>query len=308
MLHFAALWLLVRVVGRLPVRLLYAAADAAGTLAWHASPRLRRTTRDHMRHVLLHGSAVGESRRGGPSRPGLCAQPPPATTPTSPARRISPPSRRSRRPEIFEGLAHFFDAYDRGCGVILCSAHLGSPEYIFRSASFLGLEMAVLTEVLSPPRLHDFVHRVRGAPGVRFLPADRGGLRETLTQLRGGGVVAVLGDRDIQGAGRPVPFFGERAALPSGPVELALRTERGAGARLRHAVRRRALPHHLPARAGAPAQRRPRGGHRGGNEGAGASAGARHQRRARSVVRAPSRLARPTALCELRAYNGAHGI
>ena len=223
MLHFAALWLLVRVVGRLPARLLYAAADAAGTVAWHASPRLRRTTRDHMRHVLLHGSAVGDPAAVDRAARGCVRSAARYYADFARAPHLSP-EQAFAEAEIFEGLAHFFDAHDRGCGVILCSAHLGSPEYIFRSASFLGLEMAVLTEVLSPPRLHDFVHRVRGAPGVRFLPANRSGLRETLTQLRGGGVVAVLGDRDIQGAGRPVPFFGERAALPSGPVELALRT------------------------------------------------------------------------------------
>ena len=33
-----------------------------------------------------------------------------------------------------------------------------------------------------------------------------------------------MGDRDIQRSGRLTPFFGERAALPTGPIELALRT------------------------------------------------------------------------------------
>ena len=61
-------------------------------------------------------------------------------------------------------------------------------------------------------------------PGVRFVEADLAGVREALSHLRAGGLVAILSDRDIQGTGREVVFFGERARLPSGPIELALRT------------------------------------------------------------------------------------
>ena len=224
MLHFIALWLLVRVLGRLPGGVLYTAADAAGTLAWYASARLQRITRDHMRHVLMHA--------GGPRDPGAVDRAARGCV-RSAARYYADfarsahlsPEQAFAGAEVFEGIDDFFEAYDRGCGVIIVSAHLGSPEFIFRSASFLGLEMLVLTELLSPPRVHDFVHRVRGAPGVRFLPADRRGLRETVAQLRAGGIVAILADRDIQGGGRAAPFFGERAALPAGAVELALRTK-----------------------------------------------------------------------------------
>ena len=49
------------------------------------------------------------------------------------------------------------------------------------------------------------------------------GVRETLTHLRDGGLVALMADRDIQRGGRLTPFFGERAPLPTGPIELALR-------------------------------------------------------------------------------------
>ena len=223
MLHFAAIWFLVRVLGRLPGRLLYAAADVAGTAAWYASARVRRVTRDHMRHVLMHRDAGVDARAIDRAARGCVRSAGRYYADFARSAHLSA-QRSFAAVESFDGIEHFFEAYDRGCGVILASAHLGSPEYLFRSARFLGLEMAVLTEPLSPPRLHDLVHEVRAAPGARFIPADRAGLRETLRQLRGGGVVAVMADRDIQGGGRPTPFFGERAALPAGPVELALRT------------------------------------------------------------------------------------
>ncbi|MSQ42188.1 MAG: hypothetical protein EXR65_04040 [Dehalococcoidia bacterium] len=221
--RFLAIWLLVRVVGRLPVCTLYAGADVAAALAWAASPRLRAVTRGHMRHALTRGDvapstqAVDRAARG-------CAR--------SAARYYadfarSPhqaPERAFAEVECWDGIDHFFSAYDRGCGVIMISAHLGGPEFLVRAASFLGMEMLALTEPLSPPRLHALVHEVRNAPGARFVPTGRGGVRETIEQLRGGRVVALLADRELQGAGRSVPFFGERTRLPSGPVELALRT------------------------------------------------------------------------------------
>lgn len=224
MLRFALLWLLVRVAGRLPSRWLYGAADAAGTLGWLLSSRLRGTTRDHMRHVLSGGA----ERRLSAAEVDRAA----SAAVRSAARYYADFARSSHlspqqafdEVEHFEGINHLFAALDRGCGVIMASAHLGSPEYIFHAASYLGLEMVVLTEPLEPQRVHDFVHEVRAAPGVRFVPADRDGLRETLAALRGGRIAAVLADRDIQGAGQAVTFFGERASLPAGPVQLALRT------------------------------------------------------------------------------------
>jgi lauroyl/myristoyl acyltransferase len=225
MLHFAMLWLLVRVLGKLPRRALYAGADFAAALAWHLSPRLQATTRDHMRHALADGSGepvvalahVDRAARG---------------VVRNAARYYADLARAPRLTAVeafdeirdFEGVNHLFEAYDRGCGVILLSAHLGSPEYVFRAASYLGLEMIVLVEVLSPPRVHALMDQVRATPGVRFVPADRGGVRESLKVLRAGGIVAILGDRDIQGTGISVPFFGERTSLPAGPVQLALRT------------------------------------------------------------------------------------
>jgi KDO2-lipid IV(A) lauroyltransferase len=42
--------------------------------------------------------------------------------------------------------------------------------------------------------------------------------------LKGGGVVGLLCDRDIQDNGIEVEFFGEMVTLPGGPATLALRT------------------------------------------------------------------------------------
>ena len=52
MFQLRLLQLLVLAVDRVPVSVLYAAANVGATLAWYASSALRATTRDHMRHVF----------------------------------------------------------------------------------------------------------------------------------------------------------------------------------------------------------------------------------------------------------------
>jgi KDO2-lipid IV(A) lauroyltransferase len=237
-LAYLALWLWIRVLGRLPLRVLYALADAAGTLAWYGSPRLRSVTLDHMRHV--YGGAASRTRLARSARGNV----------RSAARYWADMARAPHlapgelidRLEAVEGVDRFFEVYDRGCGVLFVSAHIGNPETLIRAVGTLGIEVLVLTEPLSPPRLHELVHEVRQAPGVRFVPADRQGVRLALEQLRAGKVVGVLADRDVLGTASPRPFFGERARLPSGAVDLALRTKspivtgvarRGRGRRMR---------------------------------------------------------------------------
>jgi KDO2-lipid IV(A) lauroyltransferase len=45
-----------------------------------------------------------------------------------------------------------------------------------------------------------------------------------LRVLRQGGVVGLVADRDLEGNGVEVEFFGEKTTLPGGPATLALRT------------------------------------------------------------------------------------
>jgi KDO2-lipid IV(A) lauroyltransferase len=42
--------------------------------------------------------------------------------------------------------------------------------------------------------------------------------------LKQGGVVVLMADRDIEGPRMVVPFMGEDASMPTGPIEVALRT------------------------------------------------------------------------------------
>lgn len=219
-LHFAAIWLLVRVCGRLPARLLAGAADVLGTVAWFASRRLRRVTGDHMRHVL--GPYTPRWDRDRAARG--CVRTTARYYADFARGPYVPPGSELDRLVAADGIDRFFDAFDHGCGVIVVSAHVGNPEFILRAVAHLGLPLMAVTERLHPPRLDALVGAVRRAPGARLVAADVAGARAALEHLRAGGVLALLADRDVTGSGRAVTFFGERARLPVGVVELALRT------------------------------------------------------------------------------------
>lgn len=220
MAHYWALWLLVRVGGRVPLPILDGIARASGTLAWWASRRIREVTRDHMRHVLgptassraIDRSArecVRSAVRGYAEFAHL-----PQLTPAIVRDAIT----------AFDGLDLLLAAREAGAGAIIVSAHLGSPEVISHAAPAFGLRFMALAEPLRPQRVHDFVQGMRAVPGVTYVAANLGGLREARAHLAAGGLLGMIADRDVLGTGRAYAFFGERALMPTGPVELSRRT------------------------------------------------------------------------------------
>jgi KDO2-lipid IV(A) lauroyltransferase len=77
---------------------------------------------------------------------------------------------------------------------------------------------------LQPPKLFDYICRLRSSKGLKLIPID-GPLLDLLRTLKKGGVAGLAGDRDITQTGQIVPFFGYPARLPDGHVRLALKTK-----------------------------------------------------------------------------------
>jgi len=119
---------------------------------------------------------------------------------------------------------HFLPALSQGKGVILLSGHLGNPELAVQGLLAHGIKVVALTEPLHPPQLSQLVDRLRSRKGHTFLPVSVAGVRAAIKTLRQGGVVALMGDRDIQGPRARLPFLGTEASMPIGPIEVALRT------------------------------------------------------------------------------------
>lgn len=123
------------------------------------------------------------------------------------------------------GLDHLLDAHRSGRGVVLTTAHISNPEVAVKALAALDIPAVALVERLDDPGHLDAVNAARAAVGIDFLTATQTGIASALRTLRDGGVVCILWDRDRQGGGTCVPFFGRQARFPVGAVDLAIRAE-----------------------------------------------------------------------------------
>lgn len=123
------------------------------------------------------------------------------------------------------GLDYLLDAHRSGRGVVLTTAHISNPEVAVKALAALDIPAVALVEQLDDARHLEAVNASRAAVGVEFLTATQTGIATALRTLRDGGVVCILWDRDRQGGGACVPFFGRQARFPVGAIDLAIRAE-----------------------------------------------------------------------------------
>jgi len=121
------------------------------------------------------------------------------------------------------GFSQVTDALERGTGAILALPHLGGWEWAGRWLGDQGHRTTVIVERVEPPELFDWFVAMRTDLGMNVVPLGPNAGRAVLTALRNNEIVCLLCDRDIQGGGLEVEFFGEHTTLPAGPATLGLR-------------------------------------------------------------------------------------
>lgn len=108
--------------------------------------------------------------------------------------------------------------------VMIVSAHIGNPELMLVAIQQRGRSFAALVEPLRSRAFSRFMMRLRSHAGGRFYESNRAGIRACIEELQAGGLVVLMGDRDIQGTGVCVTMLGRRVRIPRGPWEMARRT------------------------------------------------------------------------------------
>ncbi|MEO8458582.1 MAG: lysophospholipid acyltransferase family protein [Chloroflexota bacterium] len=220
MLKYVLFWVIFRILGLLPLRALYAIADVVAAVAYRVAPRARANVYDNLRHIM----------------------------PDAPKSKV-----RKAAKQVFRSVAYYYadfahmpkldvqDFFDNrivfynvreallpvlatGQGAIMLSAHIGNAELAMQAMLPFGAHMVAVTEPIEPPQLSRLMNRMRSAPGHEFLPVGVTGVKHLIKGLREGKALALMGDRDIEGPRMWLPFFGQETWMPTGPIELGLRT------------------------------------------------------------------------------------
>jgi len=121
------------------------------------------------------------------------------------------------------GRNHVDEALKKG-GVIFALPHVGSWEVGGVWARREGFPFLTVAEDAATAQLTDWFIGRRERLGMRVLRLAPDTSVKLLAELRSGGAIALVADRDVVGDGIVMPFFGAPTRIPPGPAVLALRT------------------------------------------------------------------------------------
>lgn len=128
------------------------------------------------------------------------------------------------REVTIEGIEHVQECLKRGQGLITVTAHLGNWELGGVIMALWGYKFNVVALSHGSAKVDELFVRQRANKGVRVIPLGQAASR-CLKALKNNELIALLGDRDIDGRGVKVPFFGQEASIPRGPAALSIHTQ-----------------------------------------------------------------------------------
>jgi lauroyl/myristoyl acyltransferase len=113
-----------------------------------------------------------------------------------------------------------------GDGIVVPLPHMGNWDWAGAWACREVQPLMTVAERLRPERLYDEFVRYRAGLGMHVVPLTGGGppMLQLERWVSAGGLVCLLGDRDLSRTGVEVDLLGEPARMPIGPALLARRT------------------------------------------------------------------------------------
>ena len=210
-----------RVAYHTPVRIGYTLCDWVGYLLYWRSLRYRRAVADNLRHAhygridetRLRRQTITVFRMSARNFWDLLCLPRMTREELRATLRMQPSDW-----ERIEQLA------DQEHGTIIISAHLGAFDFVGQYVVASKFKPLVLTTPTVSPFLFAGVTYLRTSMGARIEIANTHSLRALVNELRAGGMIGLVADRDFGETGRPVTLFDAETTLPSGPIKLARQT------------------------------------------------------------------------------------
>jgi KDO2-lipid IV(A) lauroyltransferase len=239
-LPLAILYFLLRLTGRLPLRVLHGLGALLGRLLWWSGGKLRHHTEVNL--AFVH-TQYGKKERQQTARRAL-SETGKSVTEIAKIWGAGPERALALVREV-DGEEVFREALASQRGLIVAAPHLGCWELL----NFWLCSRTDLAIVYRPPRhaaLEPLLLKARGALNPEQVRAEGAGVRTLYKRLQAGGVVGILPDQQPkQGEGVFAPFFGvpaltmvlvSRLAQRTGATVLfafAERLPRGEGFRIR---------------------------------------------------------------------------
>jgi KDO2-lipid IV(A) lauroyltransferase len=122
-----------------------------------------------------------------------------------------------------DDLGPFRQAYERGKGVLVITAHLGCFEMLLHFFARKGFASFAIGRRAFDPRVDRLIAELRSGPNIEYLDRSGSG-RKVLRRLREGKAMGVLVDQDTPHVdGVFAHFLGRLAYTPSAPVRIAMR-------------------------------------------------------------------------------------
>lgn len=112
--------------------------------------------------------------------------------------------------------------------VVLITGHVGTWDIAAKALAGLGCNIAAVAEFKGVSKAHyEFMKVTRGYPAVKIFPLDEFTTSSKIINFlkKDKGILALLGDRDINNKGKEIIFFNKKVKLPIGPAFLSARLD-----------------------------------------------------------------------------------
>jgi KDO2-lipid IV(A) lauroyltransferase len=217
--EFAAVWVVLKVVGWMPRGVARAAAARVARILYALTPKLRKTAEFNLRLAFPEWSEEKRQAtiRGMVRNLGRMA--------AEFARLPKYSKENIEEFVVLDGQENFLEGKNRGKGVIYLTGHIGAWELSSFAHALYGFPLHYMARPLDNKRIDALVNRYRCLSGNRPIFKNESA-RAMLKVLRDKGTIGILADQNtMPDEGEYVDFFGTLACTTTGIARVALHTE-----------------------------------------------------------------------------------